>query len=282
MTWSRRWGIALGLLLSCGLSLAPGLAQASHEPFAVYEDWQSAPEIRGDRWSGLIDSAQEVERRIQGHHLVMRYRKVGLLTIADVGSINAFHRLTAANPVVIDQLEADVEVNRFEVSGCAANVTPSATVPAALTLTKFNDGTAGGPGNGTGDHLARIRVRRVSTSTDPEGVLAVEGSLFRCGDPACVGGAFVFLERIGTVTVGERFTLRLIWDSPNNQFIYGVGDLDVAIPYAPGLNVRPAFGGQLADLRMQATVANCTTARTEADAEIKVYEIRANASAVIP
>lgn len=274
----RAW--IAGLCLTGAFALSPIEVQASHEDFAVYEDWRSAPTIRSDRWSGVIDSAQEVERRIHGRRLVMRYRKAGL-TFLNVGFINAFHRLTTANPFAIDQLEADVKVQRIEVSGCSANPEPTLVVPVALTLTKFNDGTAGSPGNSTGDHLARIRVLRDAASSEPEGVLAVQGFLFRCGDAACIGGTFVFQVNVATVTVGERFTLRLIWDAANHQFIYGVGDLNIPVVYLPARNARRAFG-EGADLRMQSRVANCTSNPTQTDARITVREIRTNASAVIP
>jgi hypothetical protein len=261
-------------------ALQPAIVWAGPEPFVIYEDWRSAPTIRSDRWGGLIDSAQEVERRIESDHLVMRFRRAGL-TVSDVGSINAFHRLSAVNPLAITQMEADVRVGRIAVSGCDANPTPSAVGPVALTLTKFNDGTAGGPGNQTGDHLARIRVRREATSVDPEGVLSVEGFLFRCGDPQCAGGVFLFLMPLGTVTVDERFTLRLIWNADQNEFIYGLRTVDIPVPYVPTLNARPAFV-PLADLRMQGTAANCTSGPTETDARIRVRMIRTNGSAVIP
>lgn len=273
----RAW--IAGLLLTGAIAVWPIAVQAGHELFAVYEDWRSAPTIRPDRWGGSIDSAQEVERRIVDRRLVMRYRKAGL-TFSNDGVVNAFHRLTAANPLAIDQLEADVKVQRIEVWGCAANPEATLVVPVALTLTKFNDGTAGGPGNGTGDHLARIRVLRDARSTDPEGVLAVEGFLFRCGDPVCAGGAFVFNERVGTVAVGERFTVRLIWNAAASEFTYGVGGVNLTVSFSD-LNKRPAFG-PLADLRMQARLPNCTSDPTQTDASIKAREIRTNASAVIP
>jgi len=258
-------------------------AQATHEPFGIYEDWRSAKTIRSDRWAGRDDPAQEVERDIRGHKLLMRHRRQGVTAMGDAGFVGASNVMSLNNPTAIDQLEVEFNIRQAAVVGCAANPTFTRLRPAGISLNKFNDGTSPGPGNMTGDHFVRVLVNREAFTADPEGVLTVQAFVFRCINAVCSNAiSNVFNLAVATVTVGENFALRAVWDAPNNQFLVGVGDqADVALAYTPALNqglARVPF----ADVRMQSVVANCSAAPALNDAEITVGEVRTNLGAVIP
>jgi len=81
--------------------------------------------------------------------------------------------------------------------------------------------------------------------------------------------------------MGELFTLRAIWDEPNNRFLVGVNDgPDVILAYDPELNQKSGQG--IAQFGIQLVASNCPDSRTVTDAETWVREVRTNPSAIIP
>jgi hypothetical protein len=271
-----------GFLLGSLLVVAAAPGEASHESLLVYEDWTTSPTIRSDRWVAVDTTTLEVGRKVKGHHFLMRTRREGGAA-SDVGFTGARQRLVFTNPVAIDRIEADIKVRDLELSGCATNAAQPSRVINAVFLNKFNDGS-GGPGNMTGDHLISVGVSRASDSRDPDGVLRVNGALGRCIDATC-SNAFSIpggVVDLGTALVGEPFTVRMTWDSPNNRFLVGIGHTpDVPIVYPAAINQKPA-SGPFADIRTQLVAANCTSGVAATDSTIVVRQVRTNASAVIP
>ncbi len=45
--------------------------------FAVYEDWSTADDIRGDRWRGSATSAQDTLKELKGRRAHLRLRREG-------------------------------------------------------------------------------------------------------------------------------------------------------------------------------------------------------------
>lgn len=277
--------IVVLVVAALALPVLGGPAQAAHEPFAIYEDWRSAKTIRSDRWAGRDDPAQEVERDIRGHKLLMRHRRQGVTTAGNAGFVGAFNVMSLSNPAAIDQMEVEFKVRQAAVVGCAANPGATRLRPAQIALNTFNDGTIlpPAPGNLTGDHLIVVQVNREAFTADPEGVLTVQAFVFRCLNAACSNAiSGLFNLAVGTVMVGENFTLRAVWDAPNNRFLVGVDDqADVVLAYNPALNQGPARG-PFAHVRMQSVVANCSAAPALNDAEITASKVRTNLGAVIP
>lgn len=259
------WGLPVGALL---VGAIPG--QASHEEFAVYENWAGAPTIRSDRWRGASDLGHERRREVNEDKLLMRFRREG-------GGLPGFfsNRLGFVNPFSVDQVEAEFRVRRLSVTGCDSS--PSTARAVTIDLNKFNDG-AGGPGDLTGDHFGRIRAER--SSTDPDNTLTIRALIQRCSNPACSDApAVVGPVTLGQVRVHKKFRLRLIWDSVGNRFLAGLdANPEVPLPYnlAHMRNANVPFGF----IRIQHLPASCPEA--SGDAELEVREVRTNASAVIP
>jgi hypothetical protein len=278
----------LALAAGCLLLLGTGPGHASAEPVAIYEDWSTAATLRADRWTASSDLGLETEREVHGDKLHMRFRRAGG-TGSDSDASFFSNRLNILNPLSVTHLEVELKVKDVSVTGCPANATASIARAAAIDLNRINDlapGTPLPPGDITGDHIARVEVRRLSDSTDPVGVLTVRTLLFRCTNAACTSSTVVGTPMIlGEVTTGERFRIRLSWDVAGSAFRAGLNDApDVLVPYPPAVNARPA-NNPFATLRVQQLPANCTVASggpTVGDAEIEVRRVRTNASAVIP
>jgi hypothetical protein len=262
---------------------ASGESFAVDDSFAVYEDWTTSPTLRSDRWVAVDVGALDVERKVKGHAFIMRTRREGG-TASDVGFRIGRQRLIFANPAAIDRLGAVLKVRELALTGCATNPSQASRVFAAIYLNRFNDGS-GAPGNMTGDHVVSVSAYRESNSPDPEGTLRLRGVIGRCIDAVCsdgfsIPGGVVDLPR--TVVVGERFTMRVVWDAANHRFLVGVGDdPDVAIPYPPEVNQQPA-GVAFADIRTLLVAANCASGSTVSDATVAVRKVKTNASAIVP
>ena len=120
------------------------------------------------------------------------------------------------------------------VEKCPANGTPS-EARLLIAMTAFNDGSSTGAGDRTGDYNAVVQAIRRSNSADPAGILRVEGRVTRCQNAACsTEEQIVAPKDLGlSLAVGAAFTMRLIWDAPNNRFLAGVNaNANVALPYA--------------------------------------------------
>ena len=278
-----RTALVLGTLLPLGWPIA---GKASHENFAVYEDW-SQTTIRGDRWlGGESFGGQEVKREVlsssRHKRLIMRLRRVGQ-TASNTGSALSGVFLGVSKPTTVDEIAATFTVTSLDMTTCAANNTGAATRarPSRLLLARFNDGT-GSSGNRTGDHFAGIQAQRDGSSTDAEGVLRVTGFLNRCTNADCSTSTTVsFVVLQDTVTVGAAFTLQLVWDKPMHQFLFTLNDLaPVPLPYTASDSAEAIV--PFVNLDASHTTANCTAGAVAVDSTTLVGTVRTNSSAVIP
>jgi len=251
--------------------------------WGVYEDW-SSPFIRSDRWIVVTGRAHEARREVLDRHLLMRYRLEGS-TLSNTGLTAADQYIRAANPSAIRMIDADFQVQRYTVVGCEENPLGTRVRPVQISLPGFNDGTSPGSGDMTGDHFMRIMVNREAFTVDPPRMLTVSAFLFRCINATCSNAiSSIFNLDMGKVMVGAPFSLRVIREGREEHHRFRVGfnnNPDVILEYDPNLNQGPMVV-PFADIRMQSVDANCIAGPTVTDSEIKVREIRMNASAVIP
>jgi hypothetical protein len=280
-----------GLIFTLSVLLWPSAA-GSLEELAVYEDWKNGTKaqktIRSDRWRGDEDfGGTEVARELLAKKLNMRYRLEGNVVPSDIpsGSRVARNFLRFTRPTSITAIEATFTVDRkLAFIPCAANNVGAATqaAPTHVALTRFNDGTSTGPGDRTGDTEGVMGTFRNGDSADPPGVLQVFGAIIRSTTPAgdfnsTLPGTLVIL---GTVRAGETFTLRLVWDKPNKQFIFSLNDHTAASTYSASDSAEAVL--PLAHFFQRHVAANCHDSTVVIDSLTKVGTVLTNASAVIP
>jgi hypothetical protein len=252
------------------------------EPWAVYENW-SKPTIRSDRWRVWTSIAHEARREVKDSNLLMRFRFEGATSSND-GGIVATQAFQMLNPSAVNAIKVKFLVKNYTVVGCEVdNPFWSTRIrPADITLKKFNDGTSSGPGDLTGDHIVRLVVNRESVTTDPRGVMTVMAFLARCKDPTCSSAVVKVSDtNMGQVKVGEEFSLRVVWDEPNERFLVGYNNNPDVILDCTGLNKKDAVG-PLAEFNTHLVNANCEEGPTINDTEIKVLKVYTNESAIIP
>ena len=276
--------VGMATLVAVSVILWP-LSVAALEPFGVYEDWTQGF-IRSDRWLGGQDfGGQEVRRVVApGNKLLLRYRSEGS-PASDTGSTTSSQFLSAINQTQVNEIEATFTVNNLSMITCAANNSGAATRarPARLLMQKFNDGTQSVPGNSIGDYIAGAQAQRDGSSTDPAGVLKVLGFVNRCTNASCFTSTTVISKTLTTtVSVGQSFTLRLKWDQPNHQFLFGLdSSADVALSYGAASDSTPA-NRPFVDTQVNHTTANCTAGAVVIDSTTLVGTVQTNSSAVIP
>ena len=280
--------IRTGLLLGGCLLLWPFSVDA--ESFGVYETWTSTF-IRSDRWRGDEDfGGQEVAREVNYsiNILEMRYRLGGFIVPSTTpsGSFFAEHRLSFTHPTSITEIAATFTVWDLTLTPCAANNAGSATRarPARILLARFNDGSGNAAtGNRTGDHFGGIQAQRAGSSADPPGVLQVIGFINRCDNANCSSSTTLpGFVTLGTVNVGSTsFTLQMIWDKPNKQFLFSLnGGTQHAVTYTASDSAEAIL--PFANINQRLIVANCHVARARADTTTIVGTVLTNSSAVIP
>ncbi len=258
-----------------GTLLLPLSPAAALEGFAVYEDWHEGV-IRSSRWQGGEGfGGQEVGLEVTAaHRLELRYRHQGS-TASNTGNIFTDQFLNTTNPAPITGMAAAFTVSSLSMTTCAANNSGSVTRarPARLVMAKFNDGS-GSAVDSTGDHRAGVEVFRDGSSSDPDGVLKVRGFINRCSNPSCsVRPEVISATLPTTVSVGQSFTLRIKWDQPNHQFLFGVdGSADTALPYSVS-DAAAAITG-FVNIDVGHTTANCTAGAVAIDSTTQVGTVQ--------
>jgi hypothetical protein len=195
--------------LACAFPLAPAFAV---EPFKVVDKFSAGP-IDQSLWLNV-----ERTRAIKNGQLNLVERNYGP-TAGDSGYAKSVWGNDFANPDAINEVRTKVTVNALEVDACAANASVGSS-RARIDGSFFNVGTPV-PGSQAGDVQVQLRVIRTSVSTDPAGVLRVEGRADQCNAFDC--SLYTQLGtnvQLGTVNVGESVTLQLQWDQAGKQFVF--------------------------------------------------------------
>jgi len=282
----------IAFMLAGFLVPVPASGQFLNEPWGIYEDWSSGI-IRSEYWIGRNDPGLEVKREIQRgfapgffhfpwNTLVMRYRMSG--SNSSTGYIDGANRMLAKKAAQINQFSAYFKIRKYTIKGISDD-SRTRIRPAIITLQTFNDGSSTGTGDMTGDYALRIVVNRNWNSPDPVGDFRIDAFIFRCPDSVCSASPtppVITIPNISTVKVGTWFSLRAVWDAPNDRFLVGVNnEPDVVLSYSSGLNVKAA-GQPAADVRMQVRAADRNGQFAEGDVETEVGLIRTNQSALLP
>lgn len=258
--------------LACALPLAPAFAV---EPLTVIDKFSAGP-IDPSLWLGA-----ERTRAIKNGQLNFVERNYGLTT-SDAGALKYVWGDELANPNAITELRAKVTVNALEVDACAANTTPG-TSRARVDGSFFNVGTPLA-GSDTGDVQVQLRAIRTSTSTDPAGVLRIEGRADQCNSFDC--SLYTQLGtnvQLGTVNVGEAVTLQLQWDRAGKQFVFtrdpGTATAaSAAIPYTVSDTAAP--GVPYKEVSVRTDVQNCQSGpRTQGYVDASFDNVAVNKSA---
>jgi len=228
-----------------------------------------------------MGAATEARRETDAGTLRMRYRREGG-TASNVGGAFNTNFLDLTHPLLVDQLEATFTVDDpVTVTACPENDTSRAR-SARLLLGRRNNGQGTDIVDRTGDLFAGINAQRDSSSMDPPGVLQVFGFLARCDNASCGATTTLSFVQLPSVAVATPFRLRVIWDAPNQRFLFGLDDNpDVQLTYDPGVFLREARL-PFADTDIGQTTANCVAGPAIVDSAVRVGEFHTNTSAIIP
>lgn len=251
--------------------LAPVAARAL-ENLALYDDF-SAATLDPARWGSDVRI-----RAVENNALRLRWRGWG-----DTGSDSGVAPMNGQNADIarglpVTQLRASVKVSSFELTGCAANATPT-SVFAGLAGLFFNTGNRA-TGSSVGDVAAALWAVRDSASGDPPGILRVQGRLFLCTDRYCDAMAPLGTTvDLGTVATGTSVLLQLEWDRANKRFLFS-RDKGVAQAIGYTLDDSADAGRPVKTLLAATTLARCASGpRTVGSVDARFDNVAVNASA---
>jgi hypothetical protein len=192
--------------------------------------------------------------------------------------------LRFTNPISITAIGATFTVDKkLTVIPCNANNVGATTQagPTHISLARFNDGSSTGPGDRTGDIEGVIAARRNGSSMDAEGVLRVDGSIVRSTTANGNFNSTLGSVTLGMVNTGHAFTVVMVWDKPNKQFLFSLnGGIPQAVAYSASDSAEAIL--PFAQIFQRHTVANCHDSTAVIDSTTKVGTVLTNASAVIP
>ncbi len=199
--------------LAFPLMLAAVPAQAL-EPFKIYDRFTDKA-IDPTRWSD-----NERIREIKGGAMRLMQRTYGLSN-SDVGSTPTNWQANLnPNPQNITAIKATVTVSALEANACPSNATPG-DARARIIGGFFNTATPTA-GSQLNDVIAQVRILRASNSTDPAGLLRIQGVLSLCTSADCNNAVTIGnVVDLGTVMVGTPATVSLQWDKPGKTFYFG-------------------------------------------------------------
>jgi hypothetical protein len=252
------------------LAFAPG-AQAI-EPFKIYDRFSDKP-IDPARWQDT-----ERIRVIKGGGLQLMQRTWGTAD-SDAGITAMNWSSNFANPQTITSIKARVTVNALEANACPSN--PTAADSRARVIGGFFNVGVPTPGSQVGDAIAQVRLIRISNTTDPAGLLHVQGILSICTTADCAGASTVGnVVDLGTVTIGTAATVQLQWDKPGKTFYFsrdGAGSGTVA--YAQSDANPPS--SPFRQLSTRVNLPNCQSApRVSGLVDAKFDNVSVNQSAI--
>ena len=250
------------LFLLLIVSAIPSQAQ---EPLTLYDNF-NAKFLDATKWFGrdsigsgmtILEIVREIDRTVVLGRLQKRLRLALRTYGADIGGGSAaYTRLHFAQPENIRAIQATLEVQGVDATGCDGDPTPT-QARARIYGYFFNLGESM-PDSGLNDVYAQINVRRRSTSTDPSGVMEVVGNVTRCDDAECNSTFSLGDVTLGTTGLRKKVKLRIAWDPDNDRFIFQKGlDPERYIDYT----VSDAFPSYIGNKRLEILqqIPNCAT-----------------------
>jgi len=246
-------------------------AQAA-EPFRTYDNFSTTPIDLG-RWF----NAENV-RAIERGALRLMQRNYGL-TSSDAGLSFSNWSESLTNAAAVTALKARITVNALEVASCPANASLGQS-RARIAGAFFNTGTPT-PGSELGDMFVQVRLTRFSNSTDPAGVLRVQGIAAVCTTADCNSTRLIgSIVDLGTVSLGQATTVSMQWDQPSKSFTFlrDNGAFSGVVSYTEDDTNPP--GSAFKQLSTRMDLPNCASAaRTVGSVDARFDNIAVNQSA---
>lgn len=239
------------LALAFPVMLAAAAPAQALEPFRIYDRFADRT-IDPARWQD-----NERIRVIKGGEIQLMQRTWGLGG-SDFGTLPMNWVASLANPQDITALKARITVNAFETNACPTN--PAIGDARARIFGTFFNVRTPTPGSMVNDVIAQVRLYRTSNSTDPAGLMRVQGILSICTTADCISAATVgnFVD-LGTAMVGTPVTVSMQWDKPGKTFYFGrEGFPTGTVAYSESDASPPSFANRYLSARV--TVPSCLSA----------------------
>ncbi|MEP7299910.1 MAG: hypothetical protein ABI699_00125 [Caldimonas sp.] len=224
------------------------------ETFKVYDLFSTFP-LDPERWADT-----ERVRLITGDGSVRLMQRTWGTRSSDAGVTAQSWSTNFSNPATINEMKARITVNAIDVKTCASN--PAVTESRARIIGGFFNVGTPTPGSQANDVIAQVRLSRASNSSDPAGLLHVQGILSLCVSADCNSASTIGnIVDLGTVKVGAPATVQIQWDQPGKTFHFARSGSTTAagtVAYAQSDASPPSV--LFRQLSTRVTLANCQSA----------------------
>lgn len=218
--------------------------------------------------NGVCYNALECERQIRGGRLHLRIRGFGLNN-TDESWVFSDSTLSLTNPSTIAGLGAIVTVTRVDANLCPSNSDFHAGGHAILDGSFFNAGS-GSPS----DDIGAFIFLDHNPNFEAPGQLEAVGFVYYTSS-----GSFIGSVNLGEALIGERVSLSMRLDKPNDRFVFrlqrfgpNAGVSEESVTYTQSDSLPPANGYKSVGVRM--LPPNCSSQRTFSDLRARFDNVK--------
>jgi hypothetical protein len=246
------------------LLLILSTAQIASAQSTLYDNFKANQSLNPDKWEGLNlegagGSTLELYRGIKGGHLVLSQQVYGD-TASDEGEYWHSNSLRAPiNPtaLMLDGVFKDVELKGCPVPGSSVQTFGLLRIVSPL----FNDGT--------GDVMLFLDIGNSLAYGGEADQLVVYATLYHSVADSVLGGF-----DLGTVAIGQRFTLWMEWLPDSNEVRFRKDNDPIgSISYAVSDEFPP---WDTFTIYTEAAASNCTAQRSFAGMEVHIDNVYIN------
>lgn len=203
-------------ILGTALGLCQAGAAFALEGYGTYDNFTGTGPLAAEKWRSF-----ERVREVRSGELVLQQREWGGID-SDTGTTALTYGSNFADPERVKQVKAQIRVDAWELTDCAANPAVG-NVRARVLGSFFNSGNRVA-GSSLGDVLAQVGIRRDADSTAASTALKSYGSVDLCTASDCSTTLSIGFVELGAATVGTPLTMLVEWDKPNKRFRFSKDD----------------------------------------------------------
>jgi hypothetical protein len=225
----KKEGIMKGVMLVCAI-LALFVSSPAQSQ-TLFDDF-TGPLLDSSKWYGNYvwvtntSNHLEIGQVITKGKLDMFNHCLGSTLDDNSGTTTCSTRLIIQDGSGITAMQALVQPTALAQGRCSGNDVGTTWIRIGGA---FFNGSTDAPLDQTNDVQAHISLSRDANSTDPAGILTIEGVVFRCTSADC--GTFVYVTTtgadnplvLGTIAVKKKVQLSIAYDPANNRFIFTQG-----------------------------------------------------------
>jgi len=249
----------------------PLATQAASPP--LYDNFKR-DYVDPEKWIGghMNEGAVELITEIKQNGLHMRARGIGDATTTTGERANVVNRLylRAERAETVRAFHWYARVNSTSLRVCKDTTATDSRARLRHFANWYNDGRSSGPSDFTGNVFSILGFRETSDPENSKSRVEIFANVSVCDNAVCTEASNYYIDKLGSVALGQNVALRTTWDENAQQFRFMMKkngkaavvkfyDYATELPHAgPPAIVDDKFPRH--QLRVQAQAADCNVA----------------------